>query len=42
VSGTVEKFDRSSNELKIANSEKKLKVDEQTQVTKDGQQATLT
>jgi Cu/Ag efflux protein CusF len=41
LTGKVQKFDRKSNELTIANSQKKLKVSDDTQVRKDGQKATL-
>ena len=41
LTGTVEKFDQSSKELKLTNSDKKLKVSDSTQVTKDGQKASL-
>lgn len=39
--GTVEKFDQASKELTLANSDKKLKISDDTTVMKDGQQATV-
>ena len=41
LTGTVEKFDRETKELRLQNSEKKLKVSESTRVMKDGQTASL-
>jgi hypothetical protein len=39
VSGKVEKYDKGSKELTLSNSDKKLKLDDDTKVTKNGQQA---
>jgi Cu/Ag efflux protein CusF len=41
LTGTVQKFDKDSKELTLANSDKKLKVSDDTQVTKDGQKGSL-
>jgi Cu/Ag efflux protein CusF len=41
LSGKVEKIDRQSNELTIANSGKKLKLSNDTKVHKDGQKASI-
>jgi Cu/Ag efflux protein CusF len=41
LTGTVQKFDRETKELTLANSDKKLKVSESTTVMKDGQAGTL-
>jgi Cu/Ag efflux protein CusF len=39
VSGTVQKFDKDSKEMTLSNSDKKLKLNDQTKVTKKGQAA---
>jgi hypothetical protein len=39
VSGKVKTFDKSANELTLANSDKTLKLSDKTKVTKNGQQA---
>ncbi|WP_242345584.1 hypothetical protein [Anaeromyxobacter terrae] len=41
LTGKVEKFDRDTKELTLANSDKKLKVSDSTRVMKDGQRASL-
>ncbi|ABS26405.1 conserved hypothetical protein [Anaeromyxobacter sp. Fw109-5] len=41
LTGTVQKFDRETKELTLANSDKTLKVSESTTVMKDGQAGTL-
>jgi Cu/Ag efflux protein CusF len=41
LTGTIQKFDKDSKELTLANSDKKLKVSDDTKVMKDGQKGSL-
>jgi Cu/Ag efflux protein CusF len=42
LSGTVQKYDKDSNELTLANSDKKLKLTDSTKVMRNGRRASTT
>ncbi|BDG06462.1 hypothetical protein [Anaeromyxobacter oryzae] len=41
LTGTVKKFDKDSKELTLSDSDKKLRVSDDTQIMKDGQQGSI-